>query len=179
MIAVYQIGDYVVKANSGICRIQDICHLDMPNVDRSRLYYAMVTQDSMGSRLYVPVDGRKNEMRKVISEPEAWDIIEKIPDVEAAWINDEKQREQKYREALKSCDPELLIGIIKNMYLRKQKRTAQGKRSTVVDDRYFRLAEDALYSEQVAKRIANIRLTMYQQRDAPGFFCDTVWVSIP
>lgn len=64
-----------------------------------------------------------------------------------AWINDDKQREQKYREALKSCNPNELIGIIKNMYFRKQKRSAQGKRSTVVDERYFRMAEDALYSE--------------------------------
>lgn len=143
----YQIGDYVVKANNGICRIDDIRHLDMPNVDKNRLYYFMVSQDNQNSKLYVPVDGRPGEMRKVITEPEAWAIIEKIPDVEAAWINDDKQREQKYREAIKSCDPEMLIGIIKNMYLRKQKRNAQGKRSTVVDDRYFRLAEDALYSE--------------------------------
>ena len=143
----YQIGDYVVKANSGICRIDDIRHLDMSGVDKNRMYYFMTSQDNQASKLYVPVDGKKCEMRKVISEPEAWQIIEHIPDVEAAWISDDKQREQKYREALKSCDPNELIGIIKNMYFRKQKRSAQGKRSTVVDERYFRMAEDALYAE--------------------------------
>ena len=27
----YEIGDYVVKANNGVCRIDNIQHLDLPN----------------------------------------------------------------------------------------------------------------------------------------------------
>ena len=41
----------------------------------------------------------------------------------------------------------MLVKIIKTMLLRQQKRTNQGKKSTIMDDRYFKLAEDFLYSE--------------------------------
>ena len=38
----YEIGSYVVKANNGVCRIEDILHLDLPGTDRNRLYYLLI-----------------------------------------------------------------------------------------------------------------------------------------
>jgi CarD family transcriptional regulator len=143
----YQIGDYVVKANNGVCRIEDILHLDLSSVDRNKLYYLLIPREQTKTKVYVPVEAADSMIRKVISEEEAWQIIRRIPEIEAAWITDERRREQKYKEALKSCDPQALVSIIKNMYERKKKRDALGKKNTVTDERYFRLAEDSLYSE--------------------------------
>ncbi len=143
----FSVGDYVVKANNGVCRIEDILHLDVSNVNRDKLYYLLIPQDDKGAKVYVPVETGSASIREVLSEQSAWEIIEKIPDIDETWIANDKQREQDYKDALKSCDPELLVGMIKNIYLRKQKRLAQGKKSTSVDDRYYRLAEQALYSE--------------------------------
>ena len=39
------------------------------------------------------------------------------------------------------------MSIIKNMYARMQKRTAQGKKSTSVDEHFFKIAENNLYTE--------------------------------
>ena len=74
-------------------------------------------------------------------------MINSIPDVEAAWIANDKLREQAYKEAIHSCDPTALISIIKNLYIRRRQRIEQGKKSTATDDRYFKLAEDNLYAE--------------------------------
>ncbi len=143
----FSIGDYVVKANSGVCRIEDILHLDISNVNSDKLYYLLVPQDDKGAKIYVPVDTGTSSIREVLSEQNAWKIIEKIPDIDETWIANDKQREQDYKDTLKSCNPVLLVGMIKNIYLRSQKRLSQGKKSTSVDDRYFRLAEQALFSE--------------------------------
>ncbi|MCC8104087.1 MAG: CarD family transcriptional regulator [Clostridiales bacterium] len=143
----YSVGDYVVKANNGVCRVEDIVHLDMSNAKKDRLYYLLVPQADQGAKLYVPVDTNSTSIRSVLSEEKAWQVIEKIPDIDEAWIANDKLREQEYKEALKSCDPELLVSIIKNIYLRKKKRLSEGKKSTSVDDRYFKMAEEALYSE--------------------------------
>ncbi len=143
----YSVGDYVVKANNGVCRVEDIVHLDVSNVSKDKLYYLLIPQADRGAKLYVPVDTNSTSIRSVLSEEGAWSIIEEIPDIEETWIANDKQREQEYKEALKSCDPRLLVDIIKNIYLRKKKRQAEGKKSTSVDDRYFNLAEQALYSE--------------------------------
>ncbi|MCC8045210.1 MAG: CarD family transcriptional regulator [Clostridiales bacterium] len=143
----YSVGDYVVKANNGVCRIEDIVHLNLSSVSSDRLYYLLVPQSDKSAKLYVPVDTSDSLIRSVLSEEGAWAIIDKIPDISETWIANDKLREQEYKEAIKSCDPELLIGIIKNIYLRKAKRQSEGKKSTSVDDRYFRMAEQALYSE--------------------------------
>lgn len=143
----YCVGDYVVKSNDGVCRIDDILHVDMPNVDKDRLYYLMIPQDNKRTKLYVPVDGKSSKIRNIISESQAWEIIEKIPKIEAAQIRDEKQREQEYKKAIHSCQPELLVALMKGIYQRKQKRSAQGKKSIAVDEHYFKLAENSLYSE--------------------------------
>lgn len=143
----YEIGDYVIKANSGVCRVEDTLHPDLPNVDKDRLYYLLIPLDNKNSRLYVPIDTAENSLRRALSEEEAWEVIEKIPEVEAAWIANDKLREQTYKEAIHSCNPTALVSIIKNLYIRKKQRIEQGKKSTATDERYFKLAEDNLYAE--------------------------------
>ena len=147
MIKLFEIGDFVVKANSGICKIEDIGHLDISSANKDRLYFYLNPIGEANSRLYVPVDKADAGLRKVVTEKEAWEINEKIPEVEEAWISDDKQREQTYKEAIQSCDPQKLISIIKNMYHRKERRTAQGKKNTSVDEHFFKLAENNLYTE--------------------------------
>ena len=143
----YEIGDYVIKANNGVCRVEDTLHPDLPNVDKNRLYYLLVPLDNKNSRLYVPIDTAENSLRRALSEEEAWEVIEKIPEVEAAWIANDKLREQTYKEAIHSSNPTALVSIIKNLYIRKKQRSEQGKKSTATDERYFKLAEDNLYAE--------------------------------
>ena len=143
----YEIGDYVIKANNGVCRIDDILHLDLPNTDKSRLYYLLIPIDNKNAKLYVPTDAPENTLRKALDEEAAWEVIHKIPEVEAAWITNDKLREQAYKEAIHSCSPTALISIITNLYLRRKQRLEQGKKNTATDERYFKIAEDNLYSE--------------------------------
>lgn len=143
----YQVGDCVVKANTGVCRITDIVQLNGMDVDKNKKYYLLVPFSDDKMKIYVPVDSTVSNLRKVISCSEAWNMIESIPKIDAVQIENEKQREQKYKEALGSCEPEQWISIIKTMYFRKQKRNIQGKKNTAMDERYFKLAEKYLYSE--------------------------------
>ncbi len=143
----FEIGDYVIKAHNGICRIEDILQLDLPNADKDRLYYLLIPLENKNSKLYVPTDTAEHSLRKVLTDEEAWNVIQNIPKVEAAWIANDKLREQAYKEAIQSCEPAALVSIIKNLYMRRKQRTEQGKKSTATDERYFKLAEDSLYSE--------------------------------
>lgn len=147
VIEMYAIGDYVIKFNSGVCKVEDILHLDMPGTDKDRLYYLLIPRESQSSKVYVPVDTKSQNFRKVLSEDEAWDVIKKIPETEKVWSANDKLREQEYKEAIQSCNPAALVGIIKALYARRKTRSEQGKKSTATDERYFKLAEDNLYSE--------------------------------
>ena len=35
----FEKGEYVVYGSKGVCRIQEISHVDIPGVDQKRLYY--------------------------------------------------------------------------------------------------------------------------------------------
>ena len=86
-------------------------------------------------------------MRSVLTEKEAQELIQMIPAINEPWINNERDRERNYKEAIKSNNPQKLIGIIKLIYQRKKMRQEQGKKTTIIDNQYFDKAENLLYSE--------------------------------
>lgn len=143
----YKKGEYVVKATDGICRVEDIVNMDTNITKSKKLYYLMIPEHEKKAKLYVPVEKESSICRKIMTETEAWALIDNIPHIDTVWIPDNKTREQKYKEALQSCNPVKLVGIIKNIYIRKKERISQGKKNTAVDERYFKIAEEILYAE--------------------------------
>ena len=91
--------------------------------------------------IYVPVSNSDSALRPCLTEENAWKLIEKIPEISTPWTENEKMREQKYKEAIKANDPKALVVIIKMIYQRKQQRLAQGKKCTATDTKYFQIAE--------------------------------------
>lgn len=142
----YQVGDFIVKAANGICEVKDIVNPDFVDDDK-KLYYELQPLSDSKTVLYVSTDRDDGSMRAVITEEEAEDLIRMIPTIDEPWINNERERERNYKEAIKSNEPEKLIGIIKLIYQRKKMRQEQGKKTTMVDKQYFDKAENLLYSE--------------------------------
>lgn len=95
----------------------------------------------------VPIDKLDETTRTVMTEDEAEDLLKRIPEINEVWIRNDKEREQNYKNAIQSNNPEKLVGIIKLIYQRKKNRREQGKKSTVIDGKYFDIAENLLYSE--------------------------------
>lgn len=143
----FEIGEYVVYGVKGVCKVEDITHVDISGADRERLYYVLSPIGDETGRIYAPTDNRKIAMRRIISREEAGKLIEELPEIELLWVPDDKQREAKYKEALKSCDYRAWVSIVKTLYQRGVERTRQGKKITALDERYMRTAENELYSE--------------------------------
>ena len=143
----YEIGDFVSKPVIGICKIENILYLNPQDEKNDKLYYLMKPVEDEKDKIYVPVSSSDSRLRLCLTKEEAWNLIKRIPDIPTAWTNNEKMREQNYKEAVKANDPEALVAIIKMIYQRKEKRLAQGKKCTATDARYFQLAENLLYME--------------------------------
>lgn len=143
----YKIGDYIVKNGNGVCRVENVLHLDMAGIDKDRLYYMLVPISDENGKIYVPVDSSAQQLRKTMSMEDAYKLIARISEVQEINISNDKLREQKYKETIKDYEPESLLRIIKTTYLRKQKRLEQGKKSIAVDEHYLTLAEKLLFSE--------------------------------
>lgn len=143
----YKVGDYIVKSMNGVCKVEDILHLSMSGADKSKLYYLLIPIEDKRAKIYMPTDTTDTTIREAIDEEEAWDLIHKIPEIKQIWIENDKLREQNYKEVVKSCNLESIVGIVKSTYSRKKKRLAEGKKNTAVDERYLKLTENILYSE--------------------------------
>ena len=143
----YKIGDYIVKNGNGVCKVENILHLEMTGIDRNRLYYMLSPVNDENGKIYVPVDSSVQQLRKAMSMEEAYDLISRISDVQEISISNDKLREQKYKEIIKDFEPASLLCIIKTTYLRKKERLEKGKKSTAVDEHYLILAEKLLFSE--------------------------------
>ena len=143
----FKVGDWVIYGGKGVCKVLDIGKPNITGISRDRDYYTLLPRNSAESRIFTPVDNQKVIIRPVISGEEAMKLIDDIQSVETLWITDEKRRENDYKDALKSCECRQLVKIIKTIYLRKQSRLAEGKKMTAGDEKYFRIAEENLYSE--------------------------------
>ena len=143
----YEIGDFVSKPVTGICKIENILYLNPQDEKNDKLYYLMKPVEDEKEKIYVPVSSSDSRLRLCLTKEEALNLIKRIPDIPTAWTNNEKMREQNYKEAVRANNPEALVAIIKMIYQRKQKRLAQGKKCTATDARYFQIAENLLYME--------------------------------
>lgn len=143
----FEIGTFVVYGNTGICKIEDITTLDMPGANNDRLYYVLSSVRGNGNRDFLPVDNTKVVLRPVINESsvrELLDRFDKIPEIQA---DNDKLREEQFREFAKRCDCECWISMLKTICTRKKERIAQGKKATATDERYYKLATEQLFNE--------------------------------
>ena len=143
----FHIGDTVVCSN-GVCTIEQIGPLSgMGKSTVGKSYYTLRPCFDAAATIYVPVDGDEDALRFALGKDEVKKLMEEIDDLDQINISDEKKREAEYKSAVNSKDPRKLIRIIKTMYYRRKARIESGKKSTAIDERYFRIAENRLYEE--------------------------------
>lgn len=143
----FEVGQYIVKANTGVCKVIDITMYSRSEEDEERECYLLSPYSNESARLFVPVESDKSNMRPIMTQAEALELLKRVPEIHAAVIASEKVREQEYKDAIKSNDPISLVSIIKNLNIRTREREEQGKKSTAVDERYLSLAQAALFPE--------------------------------
>lgn len=144
----FQIGEKIVYGNNGVCQVEDVTRLQMEGVDKEKLYYILIPLDKKRGRIYTPTDNEKIKMRRVLTKNEAEHLVDEIEGISQLDIAaNDKMREEKYKEILRTCDCHECIRLIKTIYIRKQNLISKGKKLPNTDEKYLRQAEDSLYSE--------------------------------
>jgi len=157
----FAVGDYIIYGNNGVCKVETIGLIDYVS-SNGRLYYTLTPIYTKGSKVFTPIDNDKVIMRPIITKEEAMKLVDDITIIDVLWIQDERKREECYKQSLKTCDCRELIKIIKELYLRKQSRIAEGKKVTSSDERYMSLGEESLYGElALALRIERTEVKDY------------------
>lgn len=143
----FEKDELIMCGGHGVCRVVNVTGNPIDRSDKIRKYYVLDPVFEKASTIYVPVDNEKVVMRRILTKEEAEELAGQVSEIDTVWIQEEKSREQMYKEAIRTYDCRSLVQIIKTLYMRKQSRLKEGKKVLSSDEQYLRKAEELLYSE--------------------------------
>lgn len=143
----YQIGDDVLYGIHGVCRVVD---QEERCVDKKRVTYLVLEpKEQTGARFYVPCHNpaAMAKLRSVMTKEELDSLLRAESVRENAWIEDENQRKQHYRELISSGDREALLRMVGTLHVHKEAQAAAGRKFHLCDENFLRDAEKLLSAE--------------------------------
>ena len=155
-------GEIVFYENKGVCEVMDVITMNHQGIPKDKLFYVLHPYFTKDDKIFTPIDNDKIIMRKLITKEEVDQLVGEISEIEELKIDNEKMREETYKECIRSCECKQWVRIIKTLKKRRNRRIQEGKKTTASDDRYLKLAENNLYSE-ISVRLGVSRL------DVAGF----------
>ena len=143
----FKVNDYVVYGTTGVCQIIDIRKEKDIYSNGEIEYYVLQPVFNNNMTVMTPVNNEKVLMREVMTKDEVLSLIAAMPEEETIWINDYRERCDKFKAALKTGECEEWVKLIKTLYLEKKEKTALGKKLMKSDEDIMRAAEKNLYEE--------------------------------
>lgn len=143
----YRVGEYVIYRGEGVCRVEAVGLLNMSGVQKDRLYYTLAPL-YFGGKIYTPVDTCAI-IRPALTKEEAIGLVRTIPSIQTVSCSDRNPRtlNEFYSEKLYSHNCVSMVQIIKTAYSKRNICRGKGSKSSPVDERYMKRAEDLLYAE--------------------------------
>lgn len=143
----YNCGDRVVYGIHGVCQIVE---LQVQTVNRKKVeYYVLEPVNQSGSRFFVPSQNQAavSKLRPMITKEALEDLLRTEYAQPVAWIEDENQRKQYYRELISDGDRTAVLRMVRALRQHKEQQAQTGKKFHISDANFLRDAEKILYSE--------------------------------
>ena len=143
----FKVNDVVVYGAQGVCEIIGI--EDQKIGGEMKTYFVLKPKNNNGATCYVPTWNEKawSKMRKVMVKEEVDALIDSMPNTKPAWIANENERKETYKQILTSGDQAAIISMVRALFFHKKEREADGKRMHVSDENFMKNAEQLLYNE--------------------------------
>lgn len=143
----FQSGKLYLYGSHGVCRLLGT---EERMVDRKKVeYYVLEPNEQPGARYYIPT-GNPNALKKLrpVMDREALTQLLQCAKIhEDAWIPDEGQRKQYYRQLIADCDRVLLLQMVNTIHRKKRELLNSGKRLHICDENFCRDAQKLLDGE--------------------------------
>ena len=148
MYGMYQVGDWIVYGNTGVCRVVAIKTVDSSWIGGDRLCYVLEPL-SQSYTISTPVTNKKVFTRPVISKKEAERLVDQIPLIEARAYHSSRVQElaEHYKSFVATHDCADLIELTMSLYAKKQQVGEQKSKFGAIDQKFMKQAEDLLFDE--------------------------------
>ena len=143
----FQADDVIIYGSHGVCRIVDISEQRINGSIKK--YYVLKPVQDHGATIFAPMDNENvcKKMRRLLSAEQIDRIIDTLPEDPEVLPEKDGDRKELYKRLLAGSDPAQLMNMIQTVYCHRKQRVAQGKRLHVVDEYFFKDAEQILYNE--------------------------------
>ena len=144
----YCVGDYVMYAGNGICRIDDIRRERFSGLEE-RLYYVMSSVYDSGAKFYLPVgmEDIERRIRPLLSEGEIWAIIDETEDIGSRWIENDDSRMAAFEQILRGGEIAEILWLVKILNLHKIEMRESGRKFRSCDEKVLTHAERVITEE--------------------------------
>jgi CarD family transcriptional regulator len=143
----FQVNDVIIYGSQGVCEITAIEEKSMGGAKKT--YFVLKPVRDPGSTIYAPTENAsvQKKMRRLLTVDEIHALIDSMPDEKSVWIDNVNERKEHYKNLLAGGDHAALIQMIKAVYAHKKEREEAGKRLHMMDEHFFKDAEQILYNE--------------------------------
>lgn len=142
----FRIEECIMYDAKGAFRVKEI-RKGKNSDGETKDYYVLQMVYDEASVIITPTDNKKVSMRKVITEKDAKEVIQKIPQMDVPWINNDKVRSVEFKNALRSNDYLEWMKLSKILYEKKKEKGDSGKKLSQTDEEIFRRANKMLNEE--------------------------------
>lgn len=135
------IGETVVFGTEGIFRIEETTQKVIGG--KMTDYYVLRSTGKDKSTVFLPMDNQVllDKAKPLVTKEEITRLIENIPNSEDCWVDDHKQRKEKFNRILQSGDRQGIIALAGTIYNKQKAQVAAHKKLNSSDERFLREAE--------------------------------------
>ena len=135
----FRIGSYVMYGKRGVCGVEDIGEFFKESMGDGREYYKLSPIFVKGDQVYIPVENHVF-MREVINS---------VSEIQADTFTCRQQTRlaDHYKEMMDTYDINVLLSLIKGIYVKQYQASRRNKKLCQIDQRYLKSAEDITYGE--------------------------------
>ena len=143
----YKIGSIVVYGTEGLCKICDITERTFGK--ETSEYYVLSPLSNEAETVFVPKNNEKvlKRMRPILSKERASELLEAAPSEYGEWVENDRERQQMYKQSLLCGSSEDLLMMTRALYLHQIELLERGRKLHAADERFLKEAEKMLFEE--------------------------------
>ena len=143
----YKIGSIVVYGTEGLCKICDITERTFGK--ETSEYYVLSPLSNEAETVFVPKNNEKvlKRMRPILSKERASELLEAAPSEYGEWVENDRERQQMYKQILLCGSSEDLLMMTRALYLHQIELLERGRKLLAADERFLKEAEKMLFEE--------------------------------
>lgn len=142
----FKVNDYIVYGLTGVCRVENITKSEHGDNNETE-YYVLQPVYSDNMTIKVPVNNPNILMRAISSRDDVLSLIAMMPEIDTVWIDNDKERVNHYKSALRTGKTKEWAKLIKTLSLEKEARSIEGRKLKKTDEDILSTAERYLNEE--------------------------------